>query len=329
MKHLPKLTAAGALAVAALLVAATACVTSPAFADYPERDVTFVNPYAPGGSSDIIARQFAKQLERSLGAKVNVENKPGGSGTIGMSTVMRARPDGYTIGLGANSPLAYEPLVVKGLAYRSPDDYQSICKINDMPAILLVRADAPWKTFDEFMAEVRKNPGKIRCSNSGLGGTTNLVTQQLNQFAGVRIATIPFTGGSGEALLALLGGRVEANVSYGAGALGHVQAGKVRVLAVFKKGRYDLFPDVPSVDEAGYDATLSNANYAIAPNGLPRDVLGKLVKASLEAVRSEEFLKFLKANGLVPDAKGPEETRAELVQYGKIFADLVKFIGKK
>jgi tripartite-type tricarboxylate transporter receptor subunit TctC len=313
-----------------LLVAVTLSVTAAVHAEnYPNRDITFINPYAPGGSSDVIARQFVKQLEKFMGRNVNVENKPGGSGTIGMGVVVRAKPDGYTIGLGANSPLVYEPLVVQGLAYKTPDDYQSIVKINDMPAILVVRADAPWKTFEEFMADVRKNPGKIRASNSGLGGTTNLVTQQLNQTAGVKITTVPFTGGSGEALIALLGGRVEANVSYSASALGHIQAGKIRVLAVFKKGKYELFPEATSVHDAGYDATLSNANYVIAPKGLPKDVLGKLVTASLQSVRSDEFLNFLKTNGFVADAKGPEAMKAELVQYGKTYSDLIKFIEKK
>ncbi|MDB5840010.1 MAG: tripartite tricarboxylate transporter substrate binding protein [Herminiimonas sp.] len=293
---------------------------------YPSRDLTFIVPYNPGGSTDPISRQFAAQLEKTLPATINMENKPGGSATIGSGVIVRSKPDGYTIGLGSASALAYQPLVNSGLAYKTPDDYQPIVKLVDLPAILVVRADAPWKTFAEFMADVKKNPGKIRASVSGLRETSDLVVQQLNRVGNVKITTIPFTGGGGEALVALLGGRVEATVGFGPGALAHVQGGKVKVLAVFKKGKYDLFPDATPVGDAGYDATLQATYYVVAPKGMPKDVQDKLVKASLQAVRSDEFHKFASDKGYVADPKGPEETKAELVYYGKVFADLLKFI---
>jgi len=145
----------------------------------------------------------------------------------------------------------------------------------------------------------------------------------------VKTPTIPFTGGAGEALVALLGGRVEAYVSTGISVVGQVQAGKVRVLAVFQKGKYELFPDATSVFDAGYDATLAAEFYVIAPKGMPKDVQDKLVAASLQVVRSEEFLKFAKENGYSVDAKGPEALKAEIVQYSKIFSDLIKFLDQK
>ena len=331
MKEFTRRTVQGLMVAATLLVAIMLSENTTVFAqDYPNRDIALIIQWNPGGSTDPIARQFAAQLAKALpgNVSVNVENKPGGSGTIGIGTVVRAKPDGYTIGLGHSTGLAYQPLVNSSLSWKTPYDYQPITKLCDVPYILAVRADAPWKTFEEFMADVRKNPGKIRCSVSGMRTGPDLMMQQFNKVAGVKVTTAPFTGGAGEALIALLGGRVEAYASTGISIVGQVQAGKVRVLAVFQKGKYNLFPNATPVVDAGYDASLSSADYVIAPNGMPKDVLDKLVAASLRAMRSEEFNKFAKANGYVPDAdpKGPEAVRAELLPQTKLYSDLIKFI---
>lgn len=289
--------------------------------EYPSRDITFIVPYGTGGSTDPISRKFSEELEKILGSKINVQNKPGGSATIGTGTVVRAEPDGYTIGLGSNSSLLYQPLINKGLPYKTPDDYQPIVKLVDLPAILVVRADAPWKNFDEFMADVKKNPGKIRASNSGNGTTDDLVLKQLNKVAGVKIAPVPFSGGGGEAMVALLGGRVEASVSRAINASSFVKAGKLRVLAVFKKGKYEVFPEATPIGDT-YDATLPALYCVIAPKNLPKNVMDKLAAASLKAVQSEGFLKFARENGYVPEAHGPDALKAELVQQQKIFVKL-------
>jgi tripartite-type tricarboxylate transporter receptor subunit TctC len=325
MKHFCSRVARGLLAAAMLTVATAAWPQT-----YPSRDITFVVPFNPGGGTDPIARQFAAGLEKVLHQSVNVENKPGGSATIGIGSVVRAKPDGYTIGLGTNAALVHQPLINSGLAYKTPDDYQSIIKLVELPSILVVRADAPWKTFQEFIADAKKNPGKIRVSVSGLGTIVEMVVQQVNKNAGVKITPVPFTGGGGEGLVALLGGRVQGNVTSGAaGIAGHVQAGTVKVLAVVGKDRYEPFPDATPMVEAGYDVTLPYACYVLAPKGLPKDVLDKLVAASLQVARSPEFLAFAKTSGMVVDAKGPEAMKAELVSYTKVFSDLIKFIDQK
>ena len=134
---------------------------------YPNRDITFIVPYGPGGSTDPISRQFASQLEQALKVSVHVENKRGGSATIGTAAVIRTKPDGYTLGLTSNSVLAYQPLVNKAIVWKGPEDYQSIIKLVDLPTIIAVRTDSPWHTFEDFMDAVRKNPGKIRAAVSG------------------------------------------------------------------------------------------------------------------------------------------------------------------
>ena len=170
---------------------------------YPNRPITFVVPYGPGGSTDPVARQYAMQLQKALGVEVNIENKPGGSGTIGTGMVVRSKPDGYTLGLATNSILGYQPLVNANLVFKTPDQYQPIVKLGEMPVILVVRADAPWKTFAEFLQHVKDNPGKVRASVSGLRTVPDLLAQEFNMIAGTKLRTVPFTGGSGEALVAL------------------------------------------------------------------------------------------------------------------------------
>jgi tripartite-type tricarboxylate transporter receptor subunit TctC len=296
---------------------------------YPSRPITFVVPYGPGGSTDPVARQYAMQLQKALGVEVNIENKPGGSGTIGTGMVVRSKPDGYTLGLATNSILAYQPLVNTNLVFKTPDQYQPIVKLGEMPVILVVRADAPWKTFAEFLQHVKDNPGKVRASVSGLRTVPDLLAQEFNMIAGTKLRTVPFTGGSGEALVALLGNRVEATLFTGAvGIPSHVQAGKVRVLAAFKKGVYDPVPEAQPTVDAGYNTTITASFYVVAPKGLPPEVLGKLTKTSMEVVQSAEFIKFAK-EGYALDPKGPAALREEIVRDTKTFSELIKALDQK
>ena len=296
---------------------------------YPSRPITFVVPYGPGGSTDPVARQYAMQLQKALGVEVNIENKPGGSGTIGTGMVVRSKPDGYTLGLATNSILAYQPLVNSSLVFKTPDQYEPITKLGEMPVILVVRADAPWKTFAEFLQHVKDNPGKVRASVSGLRTVPDLLAQEFNKVAGTKLRTVPFTGGSGEALIALLGNRVEATLFTGAvGIPSHVQAGKVRVLAVFKKGVYDPVPEAQPTVDAGYNTTLAASFYVIAPKGLAPDVLDKLTKVSMEIVQSAEFIKFSK-EGYALDPKGPAALRTEIVRDTATFIELLKVLDQK
>jgi tripartite-type tricarboxylate transporter receptor subunit TctC len=314
-----------------LLLTAAVCALpiTAAAQSYPNRPITFVVPYGPAGSTDPISRQFATQLEKILGVEVNVENKPGGSGTIGFGIIARAKPDGYTIGLGTNSILAYQPLVNQSLTFKTPDAYQPIAKLGEMPVILVVRADAPWKTFEEFVDHVKKNPNKVRASVSGLRTVPDLVAQEFNKNNDLKLRTIPFTGGSGEALLALLGNRVEATLFTGAvGIPGQVQAGKVRVLAVFKKGVYDPVPEAISTIDAGYKTTLSAQFYVMAPKGLPKEVLDKLVSASQQIINSPEYAKFA-TEGYALDPKSPAELNAEIIRDTETFTELLKLLDQK
>lgn len=311
-------------------IALVALVSHPAISQsYPNRDITFIVPYAPGGSTDPISRQFAGQLAKELNATINVENKPGGSATIGTGQVIRSKPDGYTIGLTSNSVLAYQPLVNKALTWKSPDDYQSIVSLVDLPAIITVKADSPYKTFEDLVEAARKNPGKIRVAVSGYRTAPDLVIQELNKVAKIRLATVPFTGGGGEALVALLGGRVEAVSGYAPTVRSHVDAGTVRVLASFSKEKYAQFPNAQSVVQAGYNVTLPADYGIVGPKGMPKDVLDKLVTASLKVANSKEFADFALKMGLILDVRDPKGMDQEMIEYKKTFSDLIEFMNKK
>jgi tripartite-type tricarboxylate transporter receptor subunit TctC len=306
------------------------CFAAPSFAQsYPNRDITFIVPYAPGGSTDPISRQFAGQLAKELNATINVENKPGGSATIGTGQVIRSKPDGYTIGLTSSSVLAYQPLVNKTLTWKSPQDYQSIVSLVDLPAIITVKADSPYKTFEDLLNAARKNPGKVRVAVSGYRTAPDLVIQELNKVAKVRLATVPFTGGGAEALVALLGGRVEAVSGYAPTVRAHVAAGTVRVLASFSKEKYAIFPDAESVVQAGYNVTLPADYGIVGPKGMPKDVLDKLLTASLKVANSKEFAAFASKMGLILDVRDSKGMDQEMIDYNKTFSDLIEFMNKK
>jgi tripartite-type tricarboxylate transporter receptor subunit TctC len=284
---------------------------------YPSRDITFIIPYAPGGSTDPIGRQFAQQLEGILGAEIVVENREGASATIGTGAVVTAEPNGYTIGMSTSSALILQSLLREDLPYGSPEDYQLLGKFADLAPSITVRDDAPWQTIDEFMNYAKENPGEVRISTSGELSTPSLNVLALNEATGVELEPVPFSGGGGEALTALLGGRVEATAGYPSTIQAEVEAGKVRVLASFTEEQFEFFPDSVSIVEAGYfdDPELTpipSRYFPIAPSGMPEDVRNTLIEASQEVILSDEFRQFIEENGYTYDPVPPEELAAQL-----------------
>ncbi|WP_254453559.1 tripartite tricarboxylate transporter substrate binding protein [Siccirubricoccus sp. G192] len=275
------------------------------------------------------AAPIARNSKKILGVTTVVENRPGGSATIGTGAVIRARPDGYTIGLGSNSSMLLQPLVNPGLGWSTAEDFTSVVKLGDLPCVLAVRADAPWRTLAEFIEHARANPRRVRASNSGLRTTPDLATHQLNRKAGTQIVSVPFTGGGGEALLALLGGRVEATVGFGPTTKGQVEAGKVRILAVFARERYELFPDAATTVESGFDVTLPTSYYVIAPKGLAPEVLARLTEASVQAVTQPDFISFAKANGYILNPITGDAVKAELTEMQAELREVLAFVQQR
>ncbi len=297
-----------------------------AAAEFPTRDVTLVVPYGVGGPTDTVGRLLAQEVEPILGRKLVVLNRPGASGTLGITEVIRAKPDGYTIGYSTAAIMAFQPLV-SSLPFQTTADYQPIIKLVDVPVVLAVRADSPIRTFPEFLAEAKRKPGHLRVSVAGKLTEPDLVLELLKAAAGIDITAAPFTGGSVEALTALLGGHVDALAAAVTNLAPQVEARKIRILAIFQKGRHPLFPDVPSSVELGYDVRLPAMHFLMGPRGIDPAALDRLVGALRQGIQGQKIQEFARKAGFTTNPIGPKELEAEIAEFAAIYAKLVRDLG--
>ena len=277
--------------LAALALIAASALAAAAPNDYPTRSITMIVPFPPGGVADITARPLAEVMGRHLGQSVVVENKPGAGGGLGMHYVANARPDGYTV-LMALSSISIIPEADKVLG-REPmfqlAQLVPIARFTADPTVLAVRADSPYKSVADLVAAAKKAPGSIPFGSSGNYGTMHVPMEMLSQAAGVKMLHVPFTG-AGPAIVALLGGQVDALATGPSTVTGHVRGGKVRVLATWgEAGRHPAFPDVPTLKELGYDVQFSQWTGLFVPAGTPQPVVARLREAARAAVQDPQF----------------------------------------
>ena len=276
-----------------LVVLMLVAVMAPAAAQeaFPNRPITMVVPFPPGGVADQTARPVAAAMAKVLKSPVGVVNKQGASGAVGMQSVAVAKPDGYTL-LLALSSISIIPEADK-LFNRPPaftvEQFAPIALISADPTILVVPADKPWKTAKDFIDDARKRPGQISYSSSGIYGTLHMAMELLSQAAGIRLRHVPHAG-AGPALTAILGGHVDALASGPAVVLPQIKAGKLRPLAGWGDKRVAALPDVPTFKELGYpDAEFYIWAGVFAPKGTPEPVLARLRATVREAVNDPEF----------------------------------------
>jgi tripartite-type tricarboxylate transporter receptor subunit TctC len=281
------------LATALLLLALVVAAPSPAAAQdaYPSRPVSLVAPFPPGGVADLTARPVAAAMEKILKNPVAVVNKTGAAGAVGMQFVATSKPDGYTL-LLALSSISIIPEADK-LFGRPPaftvDQFDPIALISADPTVLVVRADSPWKTAQEFIEDARKRPGQISFSSSGVYGTLHMAMELLQQAAGVKLRHVPFQGGA-PAMTAILGGHVDALASGPSVVLPHIKAGKLRALAGWGDRRVAALPDVPTFRELGHpDAEFYIWAGVFAPRGLPAPVAAKLRETMRQVAADPDF----------------------------------------
>jgi tripartite-type tricarboxylate transporter receptor subunit TctC len=272
-------------------------------ADFPTKEVQILVPYAAGGATDLVFRALAAHTSKYLGKAVVVVNKPGGGGTIGFTEAAQARPDGHTL-VTAITPMTILPHQVK--TQFSYANFEPVINVVQDPTMFQVRADSQWKTLGQFLDYARKNPGMITVGNSGAGGGVHLAALAFEKAAGVTFNHIPFAGG-GPSVTALLGGHVHAvSVSPPEG-IGHVRAGKLRILALFSERRMEAFPDVATVREQGVDFTLSQWRGLAAPRGTPPDVVQKLHDAFKQGMDDPAFVKVATEMTVHLSYLGPRE----------------------
>jgi tripartite-type tricarboxylate transporter receptor subunit TctC len=273
-----------------LAALATLAALSVAAQDYPSHSVTMVVPFPPGGVADITARPVAEAMGRFLQQPVVVENKAGAGGGVGMQYVARAKPDGYTV-LLALSSISIIPEADKILG-RDPmyalNQLVPIARFTADPTVLAVRADSPWKSVKDLVEAARAAPGSIPYGSSGNYGTMHVPMEMFSGTANVKMLHVPFTG-AGPAVVALLGGQVQALSTGPSSVMGHIKAGKVRVLATWGESRHPALPDVPTLKELGYDAQFSQWTGLFVPAGTPEAAVAKLREAARFAVEDATF----------------------------------------
>jgi tripartite-type tricarboxylate transporter receptor subunit TctC len=257
---------------------------------YPSKPITMIVPFPPGGVADIVGRPLASQMEKTLKQPIVVLNRTGAGGAVGMASVAKAAPDGYTI-LMALSSISIFP-VSDRINGKTPSyemkDFAPIALVTADPTVLVVSADSPWKNLKEFVDSAKAYPGKINYSSSGVYGTLHVAMEIFANSAGIQLFHVPYQGG-GPALTALLGGQVHALASGPAPAVGQIKAGKMRALASWSTERLPLMPDVPTFKELGYDAEFYIWSGVFAPAAIPTPVLDRLRAAVREAATSPEF----------------------------------------
>jgi tripartite-type tricarboxylate transporter receptor subunit TctC len=317
----------------AIALAALAAVLLPlhaaAQASYPERAITMVVPFPPGGVADITARPVAAAMTNYLKQTVVVENKAGAGGGVGMQHVARAKPDGYTL-LLALSSISIIPEADKVLG-RDPmyhlNQLVPIARFTADPTVFAVRADAPWRSVKDFVEAAKKAPGTIPYGSSGNYGTMHVPMEMFNASAGTRTLHVPFTG-AGPAITALLGGQVQALSTGPSSIMGHYKGGKVRVLASWGESRHPALPDVPTLKELGYDAQFSQWTGLFVPAGTPEPVIAKLREAARAAIDDPAFKAALsKVETPVQYLDQPQFKAFWDADAAKL-ADVVKKIGK-
>ena len=311
------------------LAAALSPAASLAQSEYPDRPITMVVPFPPGGVADITARPVAAAMSTYLKQPVVVENKAGAGGGVGMQHVARAKPDGYTV-LLALSSISIIPEADKVLG-RDPmfqlNQLVPIARFTADPTVLAVKADAPWKSVAEFLDAAKKAPGTIPYGSSGNYGTMHVPMEMLNASAGTRMLHVPFTG-AGPAVVALLGGQVQALSTGPSSIMGHYKGGKVRVLASWGDSRHPALPDVPTLKELGYDAQFSQWTGLFVPAGTPEPVIAKLREAARAAIEDPAFKASLAKVETPVQYLDQPQFKAFWDNDARKLADVVKKIGK-
>ena len=296
---------------------------------WPSRPITMIVPFPPGGVADTVGRPIAEALSRQLGEPVIIENKAGAGGGVGMAAVSKAKPDGYTILMTLSSisiiPEA-DKILGKEISYRT-NQFAPIARFTADPTVLVVKADSPWKSYSEFVAGMKKNPGKYNFGSSGNYGTMHIPMEMIKLNDQFEMAHIPYTG-AGPAIVALLGGQVDAIATGPASIVQQIKAGKVRALAHWGDGRLASLPDVPSLKELGEKIEFAQWSGLFVPKETPAPIIEKLRLAAKAAVNDEKVKTILEGAGSPIQYLDAPEFQKYWDADAKKMSDIVKKIGK-
>lgn len=279
---------------------------------YPNRPITYMIPFDPGGQSDIEARRQQPMLEKELGQKIVVTYKPGAGGAVGWAELVRQKPDGYYIA-GINIPhIILQPLANKDTGYRT-EQIEPIMIFQSTPIGLAVRKESGIHSLEDFIEKAKKNPGKITVAGSGSFSGHHLAFEQLQKLAGIQMKYVPFTGGATQ-MQGFLGGNTEAILANSNDLVGYKD--QIQILAIGSEQRFEALPDVPTFKELGYDMTASIDRGVAVPPGTPQAVKEKLEKAFKIIVDDPKIREQMIKEGFEPKAMGIEESQAYIKKKG-------------
>jgi tripartite-type tricarboxylate transporter receptor subunit TctC len=313
--------------------AAIASVALPAVvraqSSWPRQPIRFVVPFAPGGTSEIVARTVANELTHQLGQAVFVENKGGGAGVPAMQEVAKAAPDGYTIIVGHIGSLAVHPYIFPNLPYDVNRDFLPVTLLAKVPNLFVIHPDVPANDFKAFVAYAKANPGKLNYGSAGNASAGHLAMEYLKLVTGMFMTHIPYRG-TGPALTDLLAGRTQAFSAGTPALLPHIKAGRLRAIAMGTARRLPVLPDVPTVAEQGYKDFETSQWYGIlAPAGTPREIVKRLQEESLIALKSNTVTERFASDSAISGGGPPEEFAAFITQQQKVWKEIVVRAGIK
>ncbi|WP_038106988.1 tripartite tricarboxylate transporter substrate binding protein [Variovorax paradoxus] len=314
-----------ALAAAALIAGAPVAAQEA----YPSKPITMIVPFPPGGVADIAARPVAEAMGRYLKQPIVIENKAGAGGGVGMSQVAKAKPDGYTVlmALASIVVLPEADTVLQRKPMFELKQLKPVARFTADPVVLVVQADGPWKDFEQFTAALRQKPGGYTFGSSGNYGTMHVPLEQLKAATNTSMLHIPYTG-AGPAVVALLGGQVDAVATGPSTVAGQIQAGKLRALAQWGDGRIPLLPDVPSLKELGVPVTYSQWTGVFVPASTPDAVINKLREAAKFAASDSRAVLSLQSAGTYVQYLDAPEFEKFVAKDAESMAKVVQRIGK-
>ncbi|MCC7346612.1 MAG: tripartite tricarboxylate transporter substrate binding protein [Variibacter sp.] len=311
---------AGALLVGASL---GPMLAQPAQAQaYPNRPITFIIGFAPGGPSDVLSRIIGRRMEQELKQPMVIENRSGAGGSLAAQLVARAAPDGYTVMLGTNSALTINPNIQKNVGYDATKDFDYVSMIGTQPDVLYVHPSTPAKSFAELVAHAKANPGKLNFGSGGIGTPAHLSGELLKIKAGLDIAHIPFRG-TGPSIQAVVANHIQMAFNPPAPLLPFIQSNQVRPLAVTTPTRSGALPDIPTIHESGYPGfDTKNWHGLVLPAGAPKEVIATLHRALHATLNDPATKKQLMELGVDLTPGSPEDflklIRDELPMWGEI-----------
>lgn len=279
--------------IAAALLPAAVCFGQ----DYPARPVKMIIPFAPGGASDFVGRIVQPKMSELLGQQVVIENRGGAAGNIGMEAAAKAEPDGYTIFLGNIGTIAINAAVFRSLTIKPTSDFIAVTQVVDVPGVLIANTSFAPNSVKELVAYAKANPGKLNYASPGSGSQNRLEMELLRRAAGLDMVHIPYKGGAGPAVTALIAGETQLMFTTAPSALGFIKGGRLKALAVTSAKRIAALPDVPTMVESGFPRSVSGSWQGIfVPKGTPQRAVDKLFGVTQQVMKTPDVVQRL-ANG--------------------------------